>query len=335
MFKIYRGLKITALAAAIPREVREMAALNQRFAELDTARLIKSTGVERSRVSAPDQTASDLCFAAAEELFAKLSISRESVDALVFVSPHPDFMAPPTSHLLQSRLGLSTSTPCFDMPLGCSGYIYGLLQAALLISSQTAKRVLVLSGETATKILAPNDNSTWPLFGDAGSATLVEYDPDAPEMPLCVFADGANAEAIIQYNSGMRRSAHPSSCLSMKGGDVFTFATREVPRMVENFLQSVSLTTEQIDWFVFHQANKMIVSFIEKKLKLDGQKTIWSIRDYGNTGATSIPLSMVVDSRLAAGRRQKVLLTGFGMGLSWGCALVDLSSTAFISLIEV
>jgi len=333
MLKTYRGLKITGVAAAVPKNVREMSEMAKLFPEVNSARTIQSTGVERVRIAGDQTTASDLCYAAARKLLFDLKMVPADIDALIFVSVSPDYLFPPTSQILQHRLGLKQSIPCFDLSYGCTGYTYGLLQASMLISSLTAKKVLLLVGETPTKTLRADDHTTIFLFGDAGSATLIEPDENG-QISIFTQGDGSKFQFIMAPNSAFRKSSEPQG-FAMNGIETFNFALKKVPEVLRGLLGEAGLKIEDIDMFAFHQANKLIVDYLIKSEKLDSEKVLISLKDYGNTGSTSIPLLLVNDSAISHRGKRRALLCGFGSGLSWNGALVDLSATHFSALEEL
>ena len=333
MLKTYRGLKISGVAAAVPENIREMLDMAKAFPDLDSTRTIKNTGVERVRVAGDQTTASDLCYVAARKLFLDLNIEPSEVDALIFASVSPDYLFPPTSHILQHRLGLKNSTPCFDLSYGCTGYSYGLLQAAMLISSKTANKVLLLVGDTPTKTLRADDHSTLFLFGDAGSATLVESDNEG-EISIFTQVDGSQSQVIRLPNSAYRKSDEPCGFI-MNGIEVFNFALKKAPEVIRALLGEAGINIDDVDMFVFHQANKLIVEYLIKNEKLNAEKVLLSLKDFGNTASTSIPLLLVNDAAANQRKKERTLLCSFGSGLSWNGALVDLSATHFSKLEEL
>ena len=328
MFKVFPDISLKSIASCVPEDERPNLRLFEKFGEEHMQRLIQSTGVHKTRWTKYTETAADLCFQAAKKLLQVEDIDASSIDALVFSCISPDELAPPTSHRLQFRLGLRKDIFCVDLTFGCSGYIMGISQACLLIHSGIANRVLLLTGETPTKSLNPEDRSTLPLFGDGGSATIIEKDPGR-QISISTFADGSGAEAIICDLSGYRRGAGNDPYLRMSGTDVFIFATREVPQSIDDHLKAIGTPIENINFYCLHQANILIINTIAKKLKMSPERVLNSISDFGNTGSASIPISLCFNHKKIENTQgtKTALLSGFGVGLSWGSVVCDLTQT--------
>ena len=296
-------------------------------------RTAQTIGLRERRVAAPGVTALDLCADAAERLLAETGLDATSVDAVIFVTQTPDHAQPNNASLLHGRLGLSKSAPAYDLSLGCSGWVYGLQQAALLCAHGGAARVLLCAGDTLSRLTNPGDRSTEPLFGDAGSATLVEKTGRSAPWHFVLGADGAGAEAIIVRQGGARQPAgaltehmdadgnrrHDAN-LAMNGPDVFGFTLREVPAAVQAVLRHAGYAPESLDALVLHQANRFILSTLAKKIGVPEARTPMGVVErYGNQSSASIPCALVdeLGARLTAGPL-KVAGCGFGVGLSWG-----------------
>ncbi len=344
------NVRIAGIAAAVPRTQvsnwdYEWIALKER--EL----LIKTTGIETRRVAPLGMTTSDMCFAAAESLLTAANWARESIDVLLWVSQSPDYHLPATGIVLQDRLQLPKSCMAFDINLGCSGYVYGLSVMASLLQSGQLKRGLLLVGDKSTYDLSYRDKSTYPLFGDCGTATLLEFNPDVPALHFNLQSDGAGKDAIIIPDGGIR---HPLSDetfvekeyapgvirhrknLWLDGMAVFNFTLREVAPNINDLLTQLGTTTADYDYFVFHQANKLMNESIRKKLKLPLEKVPYTLAAYGNTSSASIPLTMVVCLRDALQtQRQRILLSAFGVGLSWGSIALQTEDLVCPELIEL
>lgn len=331
--------RIRGLAASVPKAIARNADLDL-LPEKERERLVKTTGIVQRRIAPADLCASDLCHAAAQSVMAGLGWSPDSVDAVVFVTQTPDFLVPGTATQLQQRLGLGKSTLALDINQGCAGYVYGLSIAAALVATGGIKRALLLVGDTITHTLSQMDQSTVPIFSDAGSATALEFDPAAPPMHFNLQSDGSGHQAICIPEGGARQPLHAGSLdmqpfgtgvsragvhLVMEGLDIFNFAISEVPPNVRALLSYAGQDPAGIDHFVFHQANLLLNEMIRKKLALPVEKVPYSLADYGNTSCATVPVTMA--SQLAPTLRttpQRLLLSGFGVGLSWGSALVEL-----------
>jgi 3-oxoacyl-[acyl-carrier-protein] synthase III len=342
--------RLLGLSASVPRTVAANADL-EILPEKDRERLIKTTGIARRRIAPPDMCASDLCAAAAQQLLDGLGWSPESVDALVLVTQTPDYTVPGTATQLQQRLGLGKNTLSLDINQGCAGYVYGLSTAAALVATGGIRRALLLVGDTITHTLSPRDQSTVPIFSDAGSATALAFDPDAPPMHFHLQSDGSGHRAICIPDGGARHPLSPTSLewqsfgtglarmgvhLGMDGLDIFNFALAEVPPNVRALLAYAGCDAGQIDHFVFHQANLLLNEMIRKKLGLPTEKVPYSLADYGNTSCATIPVTLVSQLRDTLKQTpQRLLLSGFGVGLSWGSALVETPALSCPPIMEL
>ena len=323
----FSDIRVAGIATAIPdahvSAYETASRLNLDWEEAD--KIVKMTGVSERRVADADTWISDLVHEAAEGLISELGWARESINALVFVSQTNDYDAPATACGLQHRLGLSKECAAFDVGLGCSGYVYGLWLCSSLIASRSANRVLLLVGDTSSKVCAPDDRSTVFLFGDAGSATALEYSKGAPSMSFVLGTDGSGREPLMFRHSGYRGRAEgpdrSTPTLYMDGGEVFAFTIREVPRLLEETLELAGWTKERIHAFVPHQANRFMLQHLAKKSKIPEEKVILSLDEYGNTSSASIPLALShrLRERLASSATN-LLIAGFGIGWSWGAA---------------
>jgi len=300
----------------------------------------KTTGIIERRVASESTTCSDLCFQAANQLIEDLDC-RNEIDLVLFVSQSPDYFLPATSIILQNRLGISTKAMAFDVNLGCSGYVYGLSIASHFIQSGNIKKVLLLAGDKSTISTNYEDKSTFPLFGDAGTATLLEFDETAKSWFFSMASDGKGKDAIIIEHG---HSRHPYGTiedetkeiepgiirskkhLKLNGMEVFNFALKEVAPSIKELLSHAQQDIEKVDYFVFHQANKLINESVRKKLKIEAEKVPLSIDYFGNTSSASIPLTICKELATEALIENKIyLLSGFGVGFSWATVILNLS----------
>lgn len=345
----FENIKLAGIAAAVPK--KEFSNKNYDWiSEKERKLLIKTTGVESKRQAPKGMTSSDLCLASAEQLIANLAWDKESVDAVIFLSQSPDYYLPASSVILQHKLGLKKTTMAFDVGLGCSGYVYGLQIASSLINGAGIKRVLLLVGDVSTATCAYTDKSTFPLFGDAGTATALEYIPSSDSFSFELFSDGEGYESIIIEDGGIRNLIDETSLkinkleegiersklqLSLKGLDVFNFSVGPVPKTIKSFLQEQNLSPENIDYFIMHQANKLMNESIRKKLKFSEQQTPYSLQNFGNTSSASIPLTLVTQLAEKLSGKKSVLMAGFGVGLSWGICAMHAKDVKCSKLIEL
>ena len=326
------------MAAAVPKEHSSVQSANPAGAS-DLAKVVASTGVRARHIAPPQVCTSDLCAAAAQRLLEKLSWAADSIDLLIFVTQTPDYVLPATACSLHDRLGLPKTCAAFDLNLGCSGYVYGLSVAAVHMQAGAARRVLLLVGDTISKIVSPEDRSVAYLFGDAGSATALEASSGAPAMHFLTGSDGTGA-GFLQVPAGMFRT--PSSAetkigrprengnvrsdeqLHMNGPEIFNFTIREVPRLITETLQACQWRAEEVDGFVLHQANRYMLDYLAKRMKLPAEKVVLALEGYGNTSSASIPLAICAQlrDRLSQGRA-RLVFAGFGVGFSWASAGVE------------
>lgn len=331
----FQGVGITALSACVPKEVYHNKDLGYLIPQEEIEKTIDNIGIVERRIAAPDVMASDLCFKAAQQLMQDNDIQPESIDVLLFMSQTADYRIPATSCLLQHRLGLPKDTMCFDISLGCSGYIYALSTAFAYASIPGVNRVLLLDGETFSKIVNRRDKVDWPLYGDAGTATLIEKG-DFGQSTFLLCTDGSG-EDKLKIHAGMRNPITPESCIEreqeegnirsdlevfMDGMDVFNFAISKVPKSIKLLLNETGKTIDDVDYLVFHQANRFMMDFFVKKLKISHDCVPYCIHKYGNTSSASVPLTISSELCGKLNGSHTVVLSAFGAGLSWGSAIM-------------
>lgn len=344
----FRNIGISAIAACVPSKIERNVDLGYMMSEEEIYKAINNIGIEEKRIADTDVCSSDLCYQAALQLMKDNEINPNSIDVLIFVSQTSDYHQPATAPMLQNRLGLSKDTLCFDINLACSGYVYGLSTAYAYANMPTINRVLLLVGETMSKIVSRQDKVNTPLFGDAGTATLIEKG-EFGESWFNLHSDGSGAEVMMIPHGGFRHPTTPDSFAEetddngdvrnqlqfrMDGMAVFNFGISEEPRDVKNLVTYAGLNMNDVDLLIYHQANRFMTNFFTKWLKFDKNKTPYSIQKYGNTSSASIPLTIVSELKNDYPQREKVVLSGFGAGLSWGSALVDLTKCKISPLIE-
>lgn len=344
----YNDIGIAAIAACVPSKVEYNKDLGYFMSEEEIQKAIQNIGIEERRVAEKDVCASDLCFKAAEKLMEDNNIDKSTIDALIFVSQTSDYHQPATAPILQHRLGLSKDTLSFDINLACSGYVYGLSTAYAYACQPGINRVLLLVGETMSKIVSRRDKVNTPLFGDAGTATLVEKGEYGKSV-FSLHSDGSGSEVMMIPDGGFRNPTSLDSLAEetdangdvrtrlqfrMDGMAVFNFGMSEEPRDVKNLLAEAGLELSQLDLLIYHQANKFMTDFFTKWLKFDKAKTPYSIRKFGNTSSASIPLTVVTELKKKYPERKNVIFSGFGAGLSWGSVLLDLRQCKISELEE-
>jgi 3-oxoacyl-[acyl-carrier-protein] synthase-3 len=343
------NVKIDSIAACVPTNINKISDY-ELLSEYEKKIFINGTGVVERRFAPNEICASDLCFAAANEIIKQHQVDKSEIDFLIFVSQSPDYYLPATSILLQERLGLSKSVVAFDVNLGCSGYVYGLSIIANMLSLNGMRKGLLLCGDKSSSSLSYTDKSTYPLFGDAGTATLLSRDDTATPMYFNLQTDGSGKDAIIisgggtrnpmnettlkkvQIEPGIERSARD---LALNGIDVFNFSLREVKPNVVDLVEFAAIDLDKIDFLVMHQANKLMNESVRKKLKIESEKVPYSLEKFGNTSSASIPLTIVTQLKDKLKNNNKMLLSGFGVGFSWGTVALDFNNVKILKLLEI
>jgi 3-oxoacyl-[acyl-carrier-protein] synthase-3 len=347
----FSNVGISGITAVVPLNVINNYEYDLYFKKEDIREIIDKIGVKERRFVDENTCSSDLCFAAAEKLLNEMCINRDEIDLLIFISQTPDFRMPATSVLLQERLKLSSSTITLDINLGCSAFLYGLTVAYSLVTAGGIRKALILDGETRSKVYSPKDRKTGFLFGDGGVAALIEKGENFRGSWFSLNSDGSRASLIKIPAGGYRKM---SSCETVKekvvdefgnirsdeqgymnGADVFNFVIREVPKDFNKLLEYSGTNVNLIDYFIFHQANKYINSFLAKKLKLPEDKVPSTIEKFGNTSSVSIPLTIVSELANKLSLHQRLLLSGFGVGLTWGTAIIEVDGCYVGEIVEV
>jgi 3-oxoacyl-[acyl-carrier-protein] synthase-3 len=333
-----RNVKIEGISACVPRNSVSNLSY-ELLTEKERQLLVKTTGIESRRLADRSVTTSDLCFHAAEKLISELGWDKSEIRLLIFITQSPDYLIPATSTILQHRLGLSTQTMAFDVNLGCSAYVYGLSVASSLVSCKAATKALLLVGEVSHYSVLESDRATYPLFGDAGTATALSFQEDQ-KMDFNLQSDGSGFDAIMIPDGGCRRpftsDLKINANLSLDGIKVFNFSLREVAANVKELLKFNGEPKEKFDYYVFHQANMLMNEVIRKKLDIAPAKVPYSLRTFGNTSSASIPLTMVTELRSQLKeKRIEFILSGFGVGLSWGSASCVTDRIVCPELIEI
>ncbi len=346
-FFSFNNIKIAAISAAVPKEVVKVTDMAVRFGADYVHKFSESTGVREFRRTSEHQTASDLCFAAAEHILNAKDVDRSKIGLLIFVAHSTDYRRPATACVLHKRLGLSKDCAAFDINLGCSAFVYGLQTACSMMANSDIDKVLVLVGESLTKMVNPQDKSVAMLFGDGGGAILLEKDA-ASQIAGMLKTDGDGYRAIIAPAGGFRNLNAPHDDMPwpdgnvrnlyntiMQGEDVFAFTISAVPKTVKEFLSKTGTTVDDYDCLAFHQANQFIQKMLCKKLKCDGAKMPLCLDRYGNPSAPAIP--MVICDTYGYDKTERdirFLMCGFGVGLSWGVTSAIINTADILPIIE-
>lgn len=324
--------KIAAIDYYVPNEVVTNETLAELFPEWPPNKIFEKTGIRERRVAAADETATDLAVKAGMRLFSSTGWTPDDIDFVVFCTESADYLLPSSASLIQDRLGIPTSAGALDINQGCSGYVYGLSIAKGLIESGSCKHVLFLTGDTYSKYLAPDDKSSRTLFGDGAAATIIATsathsatDPGSIG-PFVFGSDGSGAGNLIVRNGGARnRSGEGGPVLSMNGSSIFSFSLRVVPAMVREVLDRADMSFDDIDYFVFHQANQFMIEALRRTLKIPQDKFVIDLEELGNTVSSTIPIAVkhLLDGETDRNRKLRLLLAGFGVGLSWASVIIE------------
>jgi len=330
------AIGIKAIEYVLPEEVVTNEQLAQLYGDWTAEKILIKTGIASRHVVSEGECASDLAEKAARKLFESGVVVPEEIDFILLATQSPDYQLPTTACILQDRLGIPQTAGALDFNLGCSAYIYGLAMAKGFINTGIAKNVLLITSETYTKHIHPLDKSTRALFGDGAAATLIS--DDGHEIGnFDLGTDGSGIASLIIPAGGAKLprsevtaeekedngSIRSQDNLFMDGTEVFSFTIRVVPQSVKNILEKHNLALEDIDLFIFHQANKFILDFLRKKIKIPQENFYVNMQDIGNTVSSTIPIALKraeEDGRLH--KEDKVLLIGFGVGLSWGSTII-------------
>lgn len=325
---------IKAISYYLPEKIVTNEELIKEFPEWTVEKIVEKVGVKQ-RYIAVDETISDMAVRASENLFqSNPDIDRKDIDFVLVCTQSPDYFLPSTACIVQAKLGLTTKCGAFDFNLGCSGYEYGLAVAKGFIESGIAKNILFITSEAYNKHIHPRDKGNRTIFGDAATATLISTDGFACIGDFVLGTDGNGAENLIVRTGGM---AHPgkvedlvydedgnprsSDYLYMNGSEIFSFTLLTVPKMVKQTLEKNDLSKDDVDLYVFHQANKFMLNHLRKKLKIEEEKFYINMEDIGNTVSSTVPIALA-DAKSEGKLKGNVLIAGFGVGLSWGATIL-------------
>lgn len=347
----YDNIGIAGMAACVPKNIIKNYEYTEYFPVEEVKEVVDKIGVIERRFASQETCASDLCYAAAERLIYDMDIDKSEIDVLLFISQTPDYRMPATSVILQDRLGLPKTTMAFDINLGCSAFIYGLSVAFSYASQPGIRNVLLLDGETRSKVYSPKDRKTAFLFGDGGVAAIIRKDQDFGKSFFSLNSDGSR-ESLIKIDAGGYRNMSSADTVKervvdqfgnirsqeqgyMKGGDVFNFVIKEIP---EDFGRIMSFSGENIsdiDYFIFHQANNFINSYLAQKLRLDKSRIPSTIPKFGNVSSVSVPLTIISELKGKLEGKRKLLLSAFGVGMTWAHAIINTSNCYLSDIVEI
>lgn len=348
----YNNVGITALSACVPNRVIDNYHYDlDIWPEDEVRKVVDKVGVAERRFVDDKTCASDLCYAAAEKLFADNNINREEIDLLLFLSQTPDYRMPATSILLQDRLGLASSTMAFDLSLGCSGFISAMSIVYSMMQNKGFRKALLLNGETRSKVYSRKDRREAFIFGDAGVAALIERDEKFSESYFSLNSDGSRGDLIMIPGGGYRNMSSLETLKEkvvdeygnirtdengrMNGADVFNFVIIEVPKDIKRLMAVSGEDIQKMDYYVFHQANAFINNYIAKKMKLDKKRIPWTIQKFGNTSSVSVPLTIVSELKDKMQGNKKLMMSAFGVGMAWATAIVPFVDCKISEIVEI
>lgn len=342
----YNNIKIAGIASAVPTERVTVESFADRFGKETVEKFSKMTGVKEFRRTLKHQTASDLGYAAAERLIAEKNVNREEIGALVFIAHSVDYRRPATACVLHKRLGLSKDCAAFDIGLGCSATVYGLQVIGSMMANSDITKALLITGETLTKMVNPGDKSVAMIFGDGGSALLLEKEENST-LDVLLRTDGNGYKNIIAPAGGYRNMDAPRVDAVwpdgntrnlyntyMNGTDVFSFTISEVPAAIKDFIEKTGEGIEAYDCFAFHQANQFISKQLAKKFKIPMDKMPLCMDRYGNTSAPAVTMALCDRYGDVKDESVKTMFCCFGVGLSWGVASAVISADDILPIIE-
>jgi 3-oxoacyl-[acyl-carrier-protein] synthase-3 len=320
----------------LPSQILSNEDLIAQFPGWTVDKIASKVGINSRHISADDETAGDMAYNVAEKLFDEYNLNREEIDFVLLCTQSPDYFLPTTACILQARLKLSTNCGALDFNLGCSGYVYGLSLAKGLIAAGIAKNILFITSETYSKHIHKKDFKNKTIFGDASSATLISTEGNIKIGNFSLGTDGNGSDNLIvktgcfkhpeaiEYDEtkSLKTDYFPNN-LIMNGSEVFKFTMDAVPLLVKDTLEKNTLAKDDVDYFIFHQANKFMLDTLRKISKIPKEKFAFYIEDVGNTVSSTIPIALKrsqLEEKIKSG--DKILIAGFGVGYSWaGCIL--------------
>ena len=349
----FTNKKISGILSVVPKHrVRFIDEIdNYCFSKEKCLNLQKVIGFDERRIVENNECASDLCLFGLDYLFSNSLLNKNEIGALVFVTQTPDHFMPPTSSILHGKLRLSRDVLCFDLNQGCAGYIYGLLLSFLLLESADLGKVVLLNGDTLSRCSCPSDRNIYPLIGDAGTVTVIEKANDASQIFLDLKMDGSRSDWLIIPAGAFRMPSNEQTRevktlpdgnkrsdehFRMNGAGVFTFTQSDVPAAIKELFTYASLSTDDIDYFMFHQPNRFILEKLADKLGVPREKMPNNlVEKYGNSSSASIPVTICHNaSHVLTKKSLRICISGFGVGLSWGTIIMQLGPLDFCELTE-
>lgn len=345
----FENVGLRAISATVPHTIVKTRSLTDYYSEEEIEKFVSATGVEERRFVEPDQCASDLVYKSACQIFDETSIKREDIDVLLFISQTPDYKIPGTSIILQDKLGLRKDIIVYDINMSCSGFIHGLLMAFNFLQNPALNNVMIMVGDTLTKLISLRDKGTGKLLGDAGTVAVVGRGEQFGESFFSMRTEGDNIESVIVKAGGSRMPSSEETFkmrewddgsirsleqIIMVGDDVFSFAISALPRDIKRLLEFAGTDINDVDLYAFHQANNFMSNYVAKKAKADPSKILHSIQKYGNTAGTSIPLCLV-ENREKVKIGSRILMNAIGAGFVYGTVLLNIGDCQILNIQEL
>lgn len=354
MNMLFKNKRIVGILTVLPsKEVKfEDDMINYPFSLETSLKLKEAMGFDKRRIVEDDVCSSDLCIVGLNHLFDNHLLEKEDIDAMILVTQTPDYLLPPTSNVIQGKLGLKEDMICMDINQGCAGYILGLIQAFMLLDMESIKKVVLLNVDVLSKKVSKQDRNSNPLIGDAASITIIERTEDENPIYANIKMDGKRAFAIQIPAGGLKKPSCPETFITekdevgnyrsqenlvMKGDEVFLFVQKEVPPMIKSLLEYADKNKEDVDYFMFHQPNKMMLNKLADKIGISRDKMPSNIVEhFGNSSGATIPIDIVYNlgDRLKD-ERLKLCLAGFGVGLTWASMILDVGNLDYNSMIFI
>jgi len=346
----FKDKGIRAISSVVPKRVVKTRDLAYEWGSDHIEKFIAATGIEERRFAEVGECSSDLCIQAAMNIFDQTDIKKEDIDMLIFVTQTPDYKVPGTAISIQERLGLSKNTITYDLSLACSGFIQGLLMAYTFLNSSEIQNVMLMVGDTLSKVISPKDNGTGLLLGDAGTASVLSKGEKYGESFFSIRTDGANIKSVYIPAGGMKMpssvetikleteedgSIRSKEQLIMVGDDVFSFAISELPKDIKRLLEFSGRSLDDVNYCAFHQSNDFMMNYIAKKVKVDKSKILHSIEKFGNTAGTSIPLCLTANREKIVESDKLLLMNAIGAGFAYGTVLLNLIDCNILKLDEL
>ena len=320
---------IKAISTYVPSKKISNNEISEQFPEWDSDKILNKIGIQSRNITSEDEYTSDIALSAINNLFEEHKIDKNIIDFLIICTQSPDYFLPTTACIVQDKVGLKTSCGAIDINQGCSGFIYGLSLANALVVSGTSKNVLLITAETYSKHIHHTDKGNMSLFGDASTATLISDEGEFEIGKFSLGTDGSGAENLIIKNGASKYQKTEDkndmdNYLYMNGSEIFNFTSKSVPLLVDDNLLKNGVSKDEIDTFIFHQANTFMLNFLRKKIGIPTEKFVIDMLNYGNTVSSTIPLALK-NSIKSKRDMKKIMLVGFGVGYSWGAVCLNMN----------